>query len=408
VKQRVDTVRGSKILLGVTGGIAAYKAAYLVRQLTRSGASVRVVMTRSATEFVTPLTFSALSNAPVGLDLWSRDQTTDSKVGTRHINLATWCDLMLIAPASANTLAKLAHGYADNLLTVLALACRKRVVLAPTMDADMYVNEATQHNLSVLRERGYDVIPPDVGEHASGLKGPGRLPEVESIIAAVDRVLGGSDQDLKGKKVVVSAGPTQEAIDPVRFIGNHSSGKMGFAIAREAAARGADVTLVAGPVQRETPRHVKRVDVTSADDMAKALRRAVGRADVLVMAAAVADYAPATRSRSKIKKSEDDLTLRLQRTPDVLANLAPSLKKVRVKVGFALETHNALANARAKLRKKSLDLVVLNEYNARNRVFGSDTNAVTFIRASGHTRKYPSRQKTEVARLLVDTIKEML
>ncbi len=408
MKKRADPVRGAKILLGITGGIAAYKSAYLVRQLTRAGASVRVVMTRSATEFVTPLTFSALTNAPVGMDLWSKDQTTDSRVGTRHIHLATWCDLMLIAPASANTLAKIAHGYADNLLTVLALACRKPVMVAPTMDADMYVNEVTQRNLGVLRERGFEIIPPAIGEHASGLLGPGRLPEVETIMAAMEGVLTGAHQDLKGKRFVISAGPTYEAIDPVRYIGNHSSGKMGFAIAREAARRGAAVILVSGPVHLETPRHVKRIDVTSGSEMLKALQKATRSCDALIMAAAVADYAPAKVSVKKMKKTDEALSIALKQTPDILSVLSAQPKKPRVTVGFALETENALPNARAKLEKKGLDVVVLNEYTAKNRVFGADVNAVTLIPRKGKTQRYPSMQKSEVAKILIDTVREML
>jgi len=407
VKKRAHTVRGAKILLGITGGIAAYKSAYLVRQLTRAGAIVRVVMTRAATEFVTPLTFSALSGSPVAVDLWAKDQSTDTKVGTKHISLATWCDLMLIAPASANTLAKVSNGYADNLLTVLALACRKPVVLAPTMDADMYVNDVTQQNISRLRDRGYTIIPPDEGEHASGLLGPGRLPEVETLLKAVSDVLTGSDQDLSGKKIVVSAGPTREAIDPVRYIGNHSSGKMGYAIAREAARRGASVTLVSGPVGLETPRHVKRVDVVSADDMLTALKKETKTCDALVMSAAVADYAPVRAAKLKLKKNDSELAVELRRTPDILAAISGSKTRPRVVVGFALETDNGEANARTKLKNKSLDLVVLNEYTSKNPVFGSDRNTVTLIPRSGKATRYGPRPKTEVAAIVLDAVRDM-
>jgi phosphopantothenoylcysteine decarboxylase/phosphopantothenate--cysteine ligase len=408
VKKGPNTIRGARILLGVTGGIAAYKSAYLVRRLTQAGATVRVVMTRAAGEFITPLTFSALSNYPVAVDLWSKDQATDSKIGTKHISLASWCDLMLIAPASANTLAKIAHGFADNLLTVLTLACRKRVVLAPTMDADMYINEATQHHISVLRERGFDIIPPDVGEHASGLMGPGRLPEVESITTAVEAILRNADQDLKGKRFVVTAGPTHEPIDPVRFIGNRSSGKTGFAIAREAAKRGARVTLVSGPVDLETPRLVTRVNIETADEMLAAVRKATRSCDVLVMAAAVADYAPAKISSKKIKKSGDALSIVTRKTPDILASIAMSKKKIPVTIGFALETHDAEAHAREKLRKKSLDMIVLNTLSKRNQVFGSDMNTVTLMKRSGNKKKYPQLEKSEVARILVDAASKML
>jgi len=408
VKASVLSLRGAKVLLGVTGGIAAYKSAYLVRQLAKAGAQTRVVMTRSACEFVTPLTFSALSMAPVAVDLWSKDQSTDSKVGTKHIDLAKWCDVMLIAPASANTIAKVAHGYADNLLTILALACRKPVVLAPTMDADMFVNETTQRNISTLYERGFEIIPPDEGEHASGLTGPGRLPEVETLVLALSKTLSGGLQDLKGRRFVVTAGPTQEPIDPVRYIGNRSSGKMGFAVAREAARRGARVTLISGPVVRETPRHVSRIDVSTAAEMLAAVRKELKSADVLVMTAAVADFVPAEPAQGKLKKSSDTMVLHLTPAPDILDALTKAGKKNLLRVGFALETEEGLRNARQKLSKKNLDVIVLNEFTTSNRVFGSDKNRVTIIDRSGASVALPVLEKTEVARRLIDKIKGMM
>ena len=408
MKASVLSLRGAKVLLGVTGGIAAYKSAYLVRQLAKAGAQTRVVMTRSACEFVTPLTFSALSMAPVAVDLWSKDQSTDSKVGTKHIDLAKWCDVMLIAPASANTIAKVAHGYADNLLTILALACRKPVVLAPTMDADMFVNETTQRNISTLYERGFEIIPPDEGEHASGLTGPGRLPEVETLVLALSKTLSGGLQDLKGRRFVVTAGPTQEPIDPVRYIGNRSSGKMGFAVAREAARRGARVTLISGPVVRETPRHVSRIDVSTAAEMLAAVRKELKSADVLVMTAAVADFVPAEPAQGKLKKSSDTMVLHLTPAPDILDALTKAGKKNLLRVGFALETEEGLRNARQKLSKKNLDVIVLNEFTTSNRVFGSDKNRVTIIDRSGASVALPVLEKTEVARRLIDKIKGMM
>ncbi len=399
-------MRGTKILLGVTGGIAAYKSAYLVRELVRAGAEVRVVMTEAATEFVQPLTFSALTRHPVAVDLWHKDQSTDSEIGTRHIHLATWCDLMLIAPASANTIAKIAHGLSDNLLTVLALACRRPLVLAPTMDADMYLNDVTQHNLGVLRLRGVELVPPAIGEHASGLTGPGRLPDVEVILAFVNNVLAGRTEDLRKTRVLVTAGPTYEPIDPVRFIGNRSSGKMGFAIATAAARRGADVTLITGPVQLETPRTVTRVDVETADQMQKAVMTAAKKQDVIIMAAAVSDYRPSKPAGQKLKKISPDaaLDLHLTTTPDILAELGRVRRRGSILVGFALETENALDNGRAKLTKKKLDLIVVNAATRENPVFGSDQNTVTFIDRGGRVDELPALEKIEVAHRLLDRV----
>ena len=257
-------MRGKHVLVGVTGGIAAYKVGYLVRDLVKSGAEVKVMMTEAGTRFVTPLTFSALSKNPVFTDLWTNNQSSDSDISTQHIDLANWADVLVITPASANTIAKLAYGISDNLLAVVALATTRSIILAPTMDAEMYLNPVTQNNLTSLKERGYIIIPPVEGELASGLSGPGRLPEIKIIIETIGKVLDQSYQDLKKKRILVTAGPTYEAIDPVRFVGNRSSGKMGFAIANAAAQRGAEVTLVAGPTHLETPRNVTRIDVESA------------------------------------------------------------------------------------------------------------------------------------------------
>ncbi len=402
-------MRGKKILLGVTGGIAAYKSAYLVRELVRAGAEVRVVMTEAATEFVAPLTFSALTRFPVAVDLWHKDQSTDSNIGTRHIHLATWCDLMIIAPASANTLAKLAHGLSDNLLTVLALACRRPLLLAPTMDADMFLNEVTQHNVGVLRLRGHVIIPPAIGEHASGLTGPGRLPEVEVLLDHVRKVLDGTWEDLRKVRVLVTAGPTYEPIDPVRFIGNRSSGKMGFAIAAAAARRGADVTLITGPVHLETPRTVTRIDVDTADDMRNAVQSVAKKQDVIIMAAAVADYAPARAADRKMKKFDTTAVreLKLVTTPDILAETGRTKRKATLLVGFALETEDALANGRAKLTKKNLDLIVVNAYTPENRVFGSDRNTVTFLDRGGNVEELPALEKIDVAHRLLDRVKAL-
>ncbi len=401
--------RGKRILLGVTGGIAAYKSAYLVRELRRSGTDVRVVMTEAATKFVTPVTFSALSGHEVEVDLWSMNQTTDSNIGTRHIHLANWPDLLLIAPASANTIAKLTYGLADNLLTTIVLACRRPIVLAPTMDADMYLNPATLENLTRLRERGFFVVPPEEGEHASGLEGPGRLPGVESIVRIVQTVLSQSHLDLKNKRILVTAGPTVEPIDPVRFVSNRSSGKMGFAVANAAALRGASVTLIAGPVALETPRNVQRIDVGSAEEMHKAVMRHAKKADAVIMAAAVADFTPARRSAEKMKKDADakDMELRLKPTADILQSLGRRKNGV-VLVGFALETQNAVRNAKAKLERKNLDLIALNTVDDENDPFGADTNRVTLIDRNGRTQKLQPMPKFDVANAILDRVKEFM
>jgi phosphopantothenoylcysteine decarboxylase/phosphopantothenate--cysteine ligase len=402
-------MRGKHILIGITGGIAAYKVAYLVRDLAKLGAIVKVMMTEAATRFVAPLTFSALSKYPVYKDLWTSNQSPDSDISTQHINLANWADVLIVAPASANTIAKLTYGISDNLLTVVALATTRPIILAPTMDAEMYLNAVTQKNLTVLKERGYIVIPPAEGELASGLRGPGRLPELDLIVETIKRVLDQSVQDLKKKRILVTAGPTYEAIDPVRFIGNRSSGKMGFAVANAAAQRGAKVTLIAGPTHLETPRNVQRINIISADEMFNAVLSQVKKADVLIMAAAVADYAPVNPSRDKIKKQSggNGLDLKLMATPDILATIGKKKKKL-VLVGFALETDDALSGAKEKLRKKNLDLIVLNLFNQKNHVFGSDMNIVTLIDRQGRVEPFPQLPKFDVANKILDKVKKLL
>jgi len=402
-------LRGKHIVLGVTGGIAAYKSCYLLRELQREGATVRVVMTDAAAKFVTPLTFSALSGQEVYTDLWTANQSTGSNIGTQHVDLANWADVLLIAPASANTIAKLTVGLSDNLLTIVTLATRRPVILAPTMDADMYLNPITQQNLSTLRERGYAVIPAGEGEHASGLKGPGRLPEIDAIIHFVAGLLGKTHLDLSSKKILITAGPTYEPIDPVRFIGNRSSGKMGFALANAAALRGAEVTLVAGPVQLETPRNVKRINVESADQMQKAVSAEAKKANAVVMAAAVADFTPQVPARTKIKKDSKNknLDLHLTATPDILASLGGK-KNGTVLVGFALETDNELAHAKEKLKKKNLDMIVLNSLADEGAGFGVDTNIVTIIERNGHIEKLKKMTKFDVANEILNRVKNLL
>ena len=400
---------GKHILVGVTGGIAAYKAAYLVREFMKAGADVKVMMTEAAARFVAPLTFSALSRNPVFTDLWTVNQSSESDISTQHIDLANWADVLVIAPASANTIAKLTQGLSDNPVTVVALASARPVVLAPAMDAEMYLNSITQKNLAVLKERGYFVLPAPPGELASGLRGPGRLPEVEAIVQAVAGILDHAHRDFQKKKILVTAGPTYEAIDPVRFIGNRSSGKMGFAIARAAAQRGAEVILIAGPVHLETPRNVKRIDVESADDMLQAVRANAKKSDVIVMAAAVADFTPVRKEKNKIKKEGGGapLDLRLLPTKDILKMLDTKKRKAVV-VGFALETANEIENAKKKLKSKNLDLIVLNAYNQKNRVFGSDVNTVTLIDRTGGNKTFEKLSKFDTAHRILDTVKTFL
>jgi phosphopantothenoylcysteine decarboxylase/phosphopantothenate--cysteine ligase len=400
---------GKKILVGVTGGIAAYKTCYLVREFIKRGASVKVVMTPSATKFVSPLTFSTLSKNPVAADIWSSDQTTQSDIGTRHIDTANWPDVYVIVPASAHTISKLTHGSADTLVSLIALATRAPIALAPTMDADMYLNDVTELNLAKLLERGYFVIKPDFGEHASGLSGPGRFPEIESIVKAVDAVLAGATRDLRKKRILVTAGPTYEAIDPVRFIGNRSSGKMGFAIANAAAQRGATVTLVAGPVRLETPRNVTRIDVESALEMHDAVLSRAKRNDAVIMAAAVADFMPEAPASHKLKKGANDAApeIKLKTTPDILATLGKN-KAVKVLAGFALETDNGIENAKVKLKAKNLDCIVLNSLQKKKSVFGSDTNTVTIIDRKGSVEQLPELSKSEVANRILDRVRKLL
>jgi phosphopantothenoylcysteine decarboxylase/phosphopantothenate--cysteine ligase len=402
-------MRGKHVLVGVTGGIAAYKAGYLVRDLVKSGAEVKVMMTEAGTRFVTPLTFSALSKNPVFTDLWTNNQSSDSDISTQHIDLANWADVLVIAPASANTIAKLAYGISDNLLAVVALATTRPIILAPTMDAEMYLNPVTQNNLTSLKERGYIIIPPVEGELASGLSGPGRLPEIKIIIEAIGKILDQSHQDLKKKRILVTAGPTYEAIDPVRFVGNRSSGKMGFAIANAAAQRGAEVTLIAGPTHLETPRNVTRIDVESAQEMLTTVLAHTKKTDAVIMAAAVADYRPVNPAKHKIKKhsSSKALELQLEATTDILAMLGKKKRSMTL-VGFALETKDELAGAKEKLRKKNLDLIVLNSFGKQNRVFGSNLNTVAMIDKRGKVEQLPIMPKFDIANKILNKIKTLL
>jgi phosphopantothenoylcysteine decarboxylase/phosphopantothenate--cysteine ligase len=401
-------LKGKKILIGVTGGIAAYKVCFVIRELRRAGAEVRVVMTEAAREFISPLTYSTLSGHEVIVGTFPDRNAPTVSGNTWHIDLALWADLMLIAPATANTIAKIAHGFADNAVTTLVLALRCPLVISPAMDADIWMNAVTQENLERLRELGCFVLPPDEGALASGLVGPGRLPEVDAIIKFVEDVLRKTHRDLQGKKILVTAGPTWESIDPVRFVSNRSSGKMGFAVANAAALRGADVTLVSGPVHLQTPRNVSRIDVESTKEMSKAVQSQFDKHDAVIMAAAVADFAPKHASKEKIKKEDmRAMALELEKTDDILESLGQK-KKGKVLVGFALETHNGAQNAKEKLKRKHLDFIVLNNPLVEGAGFGVDTNVVSIIDKSGAVEKLPKLTKLDVANCILDRVAKNL
>ena len=394
-----------KVLLGVTGGIAAYKTAPLVRLLVKAGAEVQVVMTAAAHDFITPLTLATLSKRPVLTELFARD---GSGQWNDHVHLARWADVMLIAPASANTLGKMAHGQSDNLLLTCFLSAACPVFVAPAMDLEMWKDRSTQSNLALLKERGVVMIGPESGELASGLSGEGRMSEPETIMDALIEHLVGRSK-LAGKRVLVSAGPTQEAIDPVRYIGNRSSGKMGFAIAEEAAARGAQVQLVTGPVALKNDRPgIQRIDVVSAADMATACKERSPHCDVVIMSAAVADYRPANPADSKVKKSASALEVELEPTEDILAWMGANKPQGQRLVGFALETDNELAHATDKLIRKKLDLLVLNSLRDAGAGFGTDTNKVTLLAPGTDPRELPLMTKADTARAILDRLEEML
>lgn len=399
---------GRKIILGVTGGIAAYKSPWLVRELVKAGAEVQVVMTRAAKEFVTPLTLATVSRREVLSEMYSASHDDDAKHWTKHIDLALWADVMLIAPATANVIGKIAHGFADDFLTTLVLALRCPLAVAPTMDVDMFLNTTVQQNIDTLRKMGCFIIEPEEGELASGLTGAGRLPEIERLVKFVDGILENAHRDLAGKKILVTAGPTFEPIDPVRFIGNYSSGKMGFAVANAATLRGAEVTLVAGPVSLTTPRSVKRIDVKTAQQMFDVVHREFADVDAVVMAAAVADYAPVNPASEKIKRERhaDEFFIALKKNPDILKSLGER-KQRQVLVGFALETNDGIANALDKLRRKNLDLIVLNNPNDEGAGFNTDTNLVTILTRDGASEQLPLLSKFDVANRILGEVTKL-
>lgn len=397
----VMLIKGKHILLGVTGGIAAYKAALLVRLLIKAGAEVRVVMTTAAHQFITPLTLATLSKNP------ALTEFTKGVNGewNNHVDLGLWGDLMVIAPASSNSISKLAEGKSDNLLTAVFLSARCPVLVAPAMDLDMYSNEATQSNLIILQQRGVRVINPGIGELASGLSGEGRMAEPEEIVSIIETTFANANR-LTGKKVLVTAGPTYEAIDPVRFIGNHSTGKMGFALAEILADSGAEVMLVTGPVVLKTknPR-IQRTDVVSAQEMADACLAIFPSCDAAILSAAVADFRPLSTSKSKIKKGTDGKAeIFLEYTTDILASLGKIKNKNQTLVGFALETENEIENAKIKLEKKNLDFIVLNSLQDFGAGFGVDTNKISIFTKVGKTINFELKSKADVAADIVNQL----
>lgn len=395
-------LKDKKIILGITGSIAAYKAVYLARTLIKRGAEVQVVITPSGKEFITPVTLSSLTQKPVISEFF----TANTGEWHSHVDLGLWADAMLIAPATASTIAKMANGIADNMLVTTYLSARSPVFVAPAMDFDMYLHPTTRRNLELLRSYGNHIIEPAEGELASGLEGKGRMEEPEKIADILDGFFA-SSQAFSGKKVMITAGPTYEKIDPVRFIGNYSSGKMGYAIAAAFASRGADVTLVSGPVNLPTPAGVKRIDVESAKEMYGAATENFPHADIAVMCAAVADFAPEQAAASKIKRGESDMVLRLVPNPDIAASLGKIKRPGQILAGFALESDNEETNARYKLEKKNLDFIVLNSLADKGACFGGDNNKITIISRTGDKRAYPMKSKSAVADDIVSYISEL-
>jgi phosphopantothenoylcysteine decarboxylase/phosphopantothenate--cysteine ligase len=405
----IPVLQDKRILVGVTGGIAAYKVCALASRLTQAGAHVDVVMTDAAVRFVTPLTFQALTGRPVYADLWGAPGE-GLPTHIAHVGLAHAADLFVVAPATANTVGKLANGIADNMLTTLALAARCPTMVAPAMDVGMWSHPATQSNIATLRARGVYIAGPARGRMASGLEGEGRLLEPDDLFGHI-RLLLGRTGDLGERRIVVTAGPTREMIDPVRFLSNPSSGKQGYALAQAALDRGAYVTLISGPAELPTPVGADRVNVASAAEMLTATQAACASADALLMAAAVADYRPDAVAAQKIKKGQTEMTLRMVRTADILSAIAKEKSTTgfpRVTVGFAAESQNLIENARVKLTAKGLDLVAANDITAQDAGFGAATNRVVLVKRNGDTESLPLMTKDDVAHAVLDQIVRLL
>ena len=392
-------MKGKKIILGITGSIAAYKAAYLIRALVKKGAEVQVVITPAGKEFITPLTLATLSRRPVISDFFSnRDGTWNS-----HVDLGLWADAMLVAPATASTIGKMANGIADNMLVTTYLSCKAPVFIAPAMDLDMYAHPSTKHNIDTLLSYGNHIIEPSDGFLASGLEGKGRMTEPYDIVKFMEDFFY-SKQDLQKKKIVITAGPTYEKIDPVRFIGNYSSGKMGFALAEECARRGADVTLITGPVSLNTNNQsINRVDVESADEMYDTAVSFFPSCDIAILSAAVADYKPQKKSEEKIKREgKGDMELFLVQNKDIAATLGEMKQSHQALIGFALETKNGITNAKEKLQRKHLDMIVLNSLQDDGAGFKHDTNKVIIIDKNGTEADLPLKSKVDIAKDIID------
>lgn len=398
----MNTLQGKKIVLGITGSIAAYKAAVLTRGLIKKGAEVQIVITPAGKEFITPITLSALTSKPVISEFFSqRDGTWHS-----HVDLGLWADAMVIAPATAATIGKMAHGVADNMLVTTYLSMKVPVFVAPAMDLDMFAHPSTQHNLDILRSYGNHIIEPASGELASHLVGKGRMEEPEKIIEVLEAFFA-RQQDLAGRKIVITAGPTYEKIDPVRFIGNYSSGKMGYALAEACASRGAEVVLVSGPVTLQAVHpNIQRIDVESATEMHRATADAFKDADAGILCAAVADFTPEQVADQKIKREKDDLVLRLKPTCDIAASLGKEKRPDQLLVGFALETCDEVSHAQDKLARKNFDFIVLNSLNDKGAGFRCDTNKITIIDRA-EAVSYPLKRKQEVAEDIVDKLSSL-
>lgn len=398
----MNTLQGKKIVLGITGSIAAYKAAVLTRGLIKKGAEVQIVITPAGKEFITPITLSALTSKPVISEFFSqRDGTWHS-----HVDLGLWADAMVIAPATASTIGKMAHGVADNMLVTTYLSMKAPVFVAPAMDLDMFAHPSTQHNLDILRSYGNHIIEPASGELASHLVGKGRMEEPEKIIEVLESFFA-RQQDLAGRKIVITAGPTYEKIDPVRFIGNYSSGKMGYALAEACASRGAEVVLVSGPVTLQTIHpNIHRIDVESAAEMHRTAVDAFKDADAGILCAAVADFTPEQVADQKIKREKDDLVLRLKPTCDIAASLGKEKRPDQLLVGFALETCDEVSHAQDKLARKNFDFIVLNSLNDKGAGFRCDTNKITIIDRA-EAVSYPLKRKQEVAEDIVDKLSSL-
>ncbi len=397
----MKTLQGKKILIGITGGIAAYKINHLVRDFIKNGAEVQIILTPSAKDFVSPLTLSTLSQKPVYSDF-----TTQNREWNNHVDLALWADVMLIAPCTANTLSKIANGNCDNILMATYLSAKCPIFIAPAMDLDMYAHPSTQRNLSIVEEYGHFIIPAEEGELASGLIGKGRMAEPETIFKYIHDFFHQEASSLKGKHILITAGPTYEAIDPVRFIGNHSSGKMGYALAEEAQKKGAKVTLISGPSALTPPQGIEFHKVTTAQEMFDQVFNHYSQADIAIMSAAIADYTPKIVAQEKIKKNEEEMTLTLVKNPDILKTMGER-KQHQWLVGFALETENEEENAKGKLQRKNLDMIVLNSLKDKGAGFQQDTNKIKII-TDTEQKEFSLKSKKEVAKDILNFIEDKI